>query len=114
MNTPADLKAKVALLAQGFRTRLPARFEQMDAAYALCRSDMAERAHWQELYRLLHSLGGAAGTFGAAGLGLAARRIEDKIKTQLAENDWTIENLNDIGADMAALQRMALSVPAPQ
>ncbi|MDM5177968.1 Hpt domain-containing protein [Massilia sp. DJPM01] len=113
MNMPTDLQARVALLAQGFRTRLPARFEQINAAYALCRSDMAGRAHWQELYRLLHSLGGAAGTFGAAELGLAARRIEEKIKTQLAENDWTIENLDDIGADVAVLRHMALPVPAP-
>lgn len=113
MSTPADLQGRLALLAQGFRTRLPARFEQMQAAYALCQGDMRDSAHWQELYRLLHSLGGAAGTFGAHDMGLAARRIEEKIKTMLAQNAWSIENLNDIGADLAQLMQMTASAPAP-
>ncbi|NHZ91866.1 hypothetical protein F2P45_23080 [Massilia sp. CCM 8733] len=112
MSTPGDLQAKLALLAQGFRTRLPARFEQMHAAYALCRNDATDSAHWQELYRLLHSLGGAAGTFGAPHMGLAARRIEEKIKTVLAQNDCSIENLNDIGAALAALVQMTPPAPA--
>ncbi|HEX8612073.1 MAG TPA: Hpt domain-containing protein [Telluria sp.] len=113
MSAPGDLQAKLALLGQGFRTRLPARFAQMNAAYALCQSESADSAHWQELYRLLHSLGGAAGTFGAAEMGLAARRIEEKIKTMLAQNEWSIENLNDIGADLAALEQMTPPAPAP-
>jgi HPt (histidine-containing phosphotransfer) domain-containing protein len=112
MSAPGELQAKLALLTQGFRTRLPARLAQMDAAYALCCGDMADSAHWQELYRLLHSLGGAAGTFGAPEMGLAARRIEEKIKTMLAQNEWSIENLNDIGADLAALAHMMPPVPA--
>lgn len=112
MSAPADLQGKLALLAQGFRARLPARFEQMQAAYALCRGDMSDSAHWQELYRLLHSLGGAAGTFGAPDMGLAARRIEEKIKTMLAENAWSIENLDDIGADLAQLMQMTAPAPA--
>lgn len=107
MSAPADLQGKLALLAQGFRARLPGRFEQMQAAYALCQADMSDSAHWQELYRLLHSLGGAAGTFGAPDMGLAARRIEEKIKTMLAESAWSTENLNDIGADLAQLAQMA-------
>ncbi|NHZ64150.1 Hpt domain-containing protein [Massilia genomosp. 1] len=112
MSAPTDLQAKLALLAQGFRTRLPARFAQMNAAYALCQGDLTDRTHWEELYRLLHSLGGAAGTFGAAEMGLAARRIEKKIKTMLAQTDWSIENLNDIGADLAALAHMMPPAPA--
>lgn len=106
MSAAPGLQDRLALLGQGFRTRLPARFAQMDAAYALCRSDMADSGHWQELYRLLHSLGGAAGTFGAPEMGLAARRLEEKIKTVLAQNERSIENLNDIGADLAALAHM--------
>ncbi|NHZ43294.1 Hpt domain-containing protein [Massilia aquatica] len=113
MSAPGDLQAKLALLAQGFRTRLPARFEQMHAAYALCQSEVSDSAHWQELYRLLHSLGGAAGTFGAPEMGLAARRLEEKIKTILAQNHCSIENLNDIGTDLAALVQMTPPAPAP-
>jgi HPt (histidine-containing phosphotransfer) domain-containing protein len=112
MSAPPELQAKLALLSQGFRARLPARFEQMRAAYALCQDDMADSAHWQELYRLLHSLGGAAGTFGAPEMGLAARRIEEKIKTMLAQNDWSIENLDDIGAALKALEHMTPPAPA--
>lgn len=113
MSTPADLQGKLALLVQGFRARLPARFEQMQAAYARCQGDMSDSAYWQELYRLLHSLGGAAGTFGAPDMGLAARRIEEKIKTMLAQNAWSIENLNDIGADLEQLMQMTAPAPAP-
>jgi HPt (histidine-containing phosphotransfer) domain-containing protein len=109
MNGAPELQAKVALLAQAFRHRLPARFEKMDEAFALCRTDAGNREYWQELYRLLHSLGGAAGSFGAAGLGLAARAIEEKIKTRLAQNAGTAENLEDIGADLAALRTLASS-----
>ena len=77
MSADPDMSAKVALLASAFLAKLPARLDSIDAAYAQCSGGGQEA--WTELHRLLHSLGGAAGTFGLPELGLEARRIEHLI-----------------------------------
>ena len=91
-----DVQAKVDQLARGFLLRLPLRMDKIDAAFALCRAGDAGAdavgdaggegaAAWQELYRLLHSLGGAAGTFGVHNVGQEARRIELAIQQLLGD-----------------------------
>ena len=100
-----SLQAKVDQLAQAFLIKLPARLDKMDAAFAQCRRDPANAEPWRELYRLLHSLGGAAGTFGVAELGLEARCIEEAIKPRLEKSDWNTEELDGIATALAALAR---------
>ena len=106
MSDPA-IAAKVALLAQAFLAKLPARLDQIDAAFALCRADMGNALQWQETYRLLHSLGGAAGTFGVAAVGLEARRIELLIQRHLDAGDWQEAHLQQIAQALEGLRAMA-------
>ena len=111
MSFEEGVQAKVALLAQGFRTRLPARLAALDEAFALCRSEPAAPHQWDELHRLLHSLGGAAGTFGLAPLGLAARAIEAQIaERQAAGPAWSADQIDAIGLGLEGLRAW---LPAP-
>jgi HPt (histidine-containing phosphotransfer) domain-containing protein len=107
MNDDEDVRAKVAALAQGFLAKLPARFDQMDAALAQCAVETANQAHWQELRRVLHSLGGAAGTFGLPALGQAAQDIERRLDRRLADNNWTAQDVAAFRADVHALRSQA-------
>lgn len=104
MSDDAAVQAKVELLAQAFRSKLPARFEKMNAAFAQCTLDAGSEQHWVELHRLLHSLNGAAGTFGCAALGTQASVIEHLIKERLAGGVWQAGDLDDIGKALHSLQ----------
>ncbi len=98
------VQARVELLAKAFRSKLPARFEKMNAAFAQCTLDGQSDEHWTELHRLLHSLNGAAGTFGLAALGTEASVIEHQIKDRLAAGNWQAADLVDIGNALRRLQ----------
>lgn len=76
----AAVQAKVDMLAKIFKGRLHVRFEKMNETFALCQADGGNEEHWVELHRLLHSLGGAAGSFGFDELGAHATFIELRIK----------------------------------
>jgi len=124
----ADVQDKVDQLARSFLARLPARLVKIDEAFALGRAadlsadalnpdhdaDAKARASaaWQELYRLLHSLGGAAGTFGVAPLGEAARRIELLVQEGVDGGGPDAARIDAIDRALQALHAMA--GPAPQ
>lgn len=98
----AEIQAKVDLLARGFLARLEARLDAMAAALACCRSDPREQAAWDELHRLLHSLGGAAGSFGVPALGHAARALEAAIVRQ--QGEWQEAQIAAIESGLAGLR----------
>jgi HPt (histidine-containing phosphotransfer) domain-containing protein len=98
------IQGKVELMAKVFIGRLPVRFEKMNEAFALCRARPQDEENWVELHRLLHSLGGAAGTFGCAELGAHAARIEHRIKQLLALPERSATHLDEIGHALASLQ----------
>ncbi len=109
MSNDAELGARVALLAQSFKAKLPARFEKINEAFAQCTLDGSSEPHWTELHRLLHSLNGAAGTFGLAALGAQACVIEHTIKDKLASGDWQNGDLDDIANALQRLQSDTLT-----
>ena len=106
MSGDAAVQAKVDQLARSFLARLPARLDTIDAAFAACRAAPLCAAGWHELYRLLHSLGGAAGTFGVAAVGQEARRLELLIEEgeRQGRNAAQIET---IALGLAALRTLA-------
>jgi len=104
MSDDLQLQARVALLALAFKAKLPARFDKMNAAFKQCTLDDASAEHWTELHRLLHSLNGAAGTFGMAALGTQAATIEHIIKDKLASGLWHSGDLDKIGHALHLLQ----------
>ena len=103
MSDDAALKAKVEVLAKVFSGRLHVRFEKMNEAFALCQSD-GDDSHWIELLRLLHSLAGAAGSFGFDALGQEAAGIEHQVKALLAQPRRHAHDIIRIGQALTALQ----------
>ncbi len=99
----AAVQAKVDMLAKIFKGRLHVRYEKMNETFALCQADSDNEEHWIELHRLLHSLGGAAGSFGFDELGAHATFIELRIKDMLGQPRDSAE-VAEIGAALAALQ----------
>ncbi len=105
MNDDAKaVQAKVDVLAKVFLGRLPVRYEKINAAFALCRADPADDVNWQELHRLLHSLAGAAGTFGCDDLGEQARLIEMLLNDLVNEAVRSESDIDDIARLLAFLQ----------
>lgn len=99
-----SIQSKVELMAKLFIGRLPVRFEKMNESLDLCRANPQDDANWVELHRLLHSLAGAAGTFGCDALGAQAARLEHRIKQLLALPERTATHLDEVGHDLASLQ----------
>jgi HPt (histidine-containing phosphotransfer) domain-containing protein len=104
MSEDKDVQAKVDMLAKIFKGRLHVRFEKMNEAFALCQAGGDNEEHWIELHRLLHSLGGAAGSFGFDELGARATFIELQVKDLLGQPHKNQEDINDVGQALAALQ----------
>lgn len=99
-----ELQAKVDVMAKVFLGRLHVRYEKMNEAYALCRHDAGDAAAWTELHRLLHSLAGAAGSFGCDALGARAKAVEEQVRALQAAPVKTQEDVESVGRALAALQ----------
>ena len=104
--TPEEkaVQAKVDVLAKVFLARLPVRYEKMNAALALCRADPAADVNWVELHRLLHSLAGAAGTFGCDALGEQAGLIELLLEDLLRQNTRSAADVEEVARLLDILQ----------
>jgi HPt (histidine-containing phosphotransfer) domain-containing protein len=81
MKTNQIFLDKFYQLKKDFSTKLPIRLKEIDFALQNCIKQSQDDDQLQVLYRLLHSLGGTAGSFGLVQLGLEARKIEGKIVT---------------------------------
>ncbi|MES2316493.1 MAG: Hpt domain-containing protein [Pseudomonadota bacterium] len=104
MNGEDAIKAKVDVLAKVFSGRLHVRFEKMNEAFARCQGGGADDSDWVELHRLLHSLAGAAGSFGFDALGQQAAGIEHQVKALLAQPQRHPHDITRIGQALEALQ----------
>ena len=107
MNNDKAVQAKVDLMAKVFIGRLPVRYEKMSEVLALCRADPATKENWVELHRLLHSLAGAAGTFGCDGLGEQAGLIELLLKDMLKQNARTLADVDEVARLFVIMQSSA-------
>ncbi len=105
MSEDDAIKAKVAVLAKVFSGRLHVRYEKMNEAFALCQADSGDDGNLVELHRLLHSLAGAAGSFGFDALGEQARAIELQVKALLEQPQRHSHDIGQVGQALAALQR---------
>lgn len=99
------MQGQVDLMGKVFVGRLPVRFEKMHAALAQCRSGAADpQAGLTELHRLLHSLAGAAGTFGFEGLGQRAKQLELRVAALLASGQHADADLTQLSDALTTLQ----------
>lgn len=98
-------------LKKDFAAQLPLRLRAIDDALQACREPLGDEARRQDLYRLLHSLGGAAGSFGLVQLGLDAQRIEAKLTAQAQRGSWSEHEIAQIAQALALLKQ---GLPAGQ
>ncbi len=99
-----QVQAKVDLMSKVFVGRLPVRYEKMNAALALCRADPADSENWVELHRLMHSLAGAAGSFGCDALGEQAGLIELLLEDLLAQDARSADDVDEVARLLTILQ----------
>ena len=114
-NTPQDLQARLQALRDDFVAQLSERIASIERAWQARAEAIPEDLH--ELYRKVHSLSGAAGTFGLRELGEQARRVEDKLRCILHDPPQLSDNFDaDISAGIAQLRKLSDQVtpgPAP-
>lgn len=103
---------KLNQLKQEFAAQLPLRLQAIDDVLQASREQPGDEARPQELYRLLHSLGGTAGSFGFTQLGLDARSIEAEVAALMQRgSNWSEEETAQIAQ---ALLRLRQHLPAGQ
>jgi len=98
-------------LKNDFLAQLPLRLKAIDAALQACRELPGDEARQQDLHRLLHSLGGTAGSFGFVQLGLDAQKIETELAALTQRGGW---NEHDIAQIAQALAPLKLEIPVRQ
>lgn len=116
---PQDIQARLQALRDDFAAQLPQRIGAIEDAWLTRAAATPDALH--ELYRKVHSLAGAAGTFGMSDLSDQARRVEDDLRPLLKGDTAVVETAaTDISAGIARLRRMieaetpsALPVEAP-
>ena len=81
----SDVSAKLAALRQKFLVRASADIEALRAYAEQARRGELSAEGLIQCYQQLHRLAGSAGTFGLAELGVAARALEKKLKSQAEE-----------------------------
>lgn len=85
-----ELQQRLEALNRKFRAQLPAQFDEIENLLDACAATQdagALRAGLNALYRGLHGLAGAAGTFACAELGQEAYDNEQLVQAALAADD---------------------------
>ncbi len=91
MQLDAELLAQLDALRRQFAAGLPKRLDVIDSALASLRADASNHTALPALLTALHSLAGAAGTFGFGELGDAARAAEHRVAAWIAQGCTTDE-----------------------
>ncbi len=100
----AELLAKLQVMQAQYAARLPDKLQAIDAALQACRDQPEEAQHVETLHRLLHTMAGAAGTFGFDGLGLQAREFEQQVKPWLRAGRCSEPDLDRLALLLPQLQ----------
>ncbi len=85
MQLDAELLAQLDGLRRQFAAGLPKRLDMIDSALAASRADPSNDTALPALLTALHSLAGAAGTFGFGELGDAARLAEHQVAAWITQ-----------------------------
>lgn len=106
MQPDADLLARLDALRRQFAVGLPKRLDVIDSALAAARADPSNDTALPALLTALHSLAGAAGTFGFRELGDAAREAEHRVAGWIAQA-CTTDELDALQEDVLNWRRAA-------
>lgn len=99
-----DMLQKLEAMQARFVSKLPGRLAAIDATLQDCRDQPGRREHLEELHRLLHSMRGAAGTFGYDALGRQAGAFEHEVEAWLAAGVWSERDLNRLALQLPQLR----------
>lgn len=100
MSVDAELARQLEQLRQQFASGLPKRFDAIDAAIDACRADPGNETPLRALMTVLHTLGGAAGIFGFAELGVAARSAEHGVAGWIADSSCHVPGIDELAAQV--------------
>ncbi len=105
------LASKLAALSNSFAQSLPGKLADIEQARQKCLGQAAQRDDFAFLCRLLHTLAGSAGTFGFAGLGQAAGRIEGYIHDFIHQDESLHLSFAPIAGEIQEFLRWAALDP---
>jgi len=103
-DTQARIEAGMTVLRGRFMERLPARLDELAAAFAAFPEAGGEEAS-AHMARLAHSLAGAAGTFGFEALAAAARRLDACLRDPANPRARVAAGLAEVSRATAAIAR---------
>ncbi len=86
MSDPESIRAQMQAVADSFSSQLPQRGDEILHQWQRCRSQPDAPDQLQDLYRLIHNLAGAGGTFGYAHVTRLARQLCDPLRAYLNGN----------------------------
>lgn len=84
-SVPAPVETALAGLRRQFADQLPIRIKAIRANFMQLDPAAWQLAEAQVLHRVVHSLTGAAGTFGMHSLGVVARELEQHLAAMLQD-----------------------------
>ncbi len=99
-----EMLVKLQAMQALYRAKLPARLADIDDALQACRDTPAAREPIETLHRLLHTMAGAAGSFGFDALGAQARAFEQQVDGWLTAGAWRERDLDRLGLLLPQLQ----------
>jgi HPt (histidine-containing phosphotransfer) domain-containing protein len=99
-----EMLVKLQAMQALFRSKLPARLADIDDALQACRDAPAAHEHVKTLHRLLHTMAGAAGSFGFDALGAQARTFEQEVEALLVAGAWRERDLDRLALLLPQLQ----------
>lgn len=89
----AQLTEAIRALGVAFINRLPAALADMRQELSSITNDAGDQKAWKNLHRHLHSIAGAAGTFGYTELGDRARELEHRVNAMQADGSTLVESV---------------------
>ena len=108
---PTTKLARLRILQEAFTTQLPDRLAGIRCAWTLVQASPENEVARHELYRLIHSLAGAAGTFGYQRLGTRARQIEDSLLQRAQASSNGAERAEIIDSTLGEMEMLAAQGP---
>lgn len=106
-----DFQLAMGRLREEFRQQLPERLELARRQLAACEADPGTAELLEQLYRTVHSLSGASGTFGLAELGIGARSLELDIAALRDRADRGATDFTPLRQGLQELHGLARSAP---
>ncbi|MCU6432947.1 diguanylate cyclase [Undibacterium sp. Jales W-56] len=98
----SGLQAKLQVLENLFRERLPSKIQEMEVALERFLINPQDQEALTSLHRALHTMAGSAGTFGFSEIGVDAREFEKKLKPILTGETWTKKERNAYAKELRA------------